>query len=349
MTEEGLRLKKSNSSQGKTIRESLKSSYSEGTETFGQGQAFYHELKEIDPNDSQTDDIIEEKKKRRQLNKEARISVKGTFHEGVRLIVHRPEINEDMKKQYEFAKNDIWPTVKTLIKGTQSLFDYQVSGSQSGNKYYGTRFMADNVGKMDLRYFSRINPPDEQPSLAVALRIDESVSMKAFNRLEASKRAALAVYEFCRALNIPLSIYGDTADKSPMEEMSMYAYTDFDVHGPYDGCRLMAIQARSNNRDGMALRILAEKIMKRQEKTKLVISLCDGQPKAMPDYSGDLAVNDMKGVIGEYSRKGIVFLAAAIGKDKEMISDIFGQEQFMDITDIHKLPKRLVQVITRYI
>lgn len=36
----------------------------------------------------------------------------------------------------------------------------------------------------------------------------------------------------------------------------------------------------------------------------------------------------MKQVMREYSRKGILFLAAAIGQDKETICDIYGQERF---------------------
>ena len=47
----------------------------------------------------------------------------------------------------------------------------------------------------------------------------------------------------------------------------------------------------------MALRVLSEKLAKAPQTTKLLISLSDGQPKAMPDYSGKLAVEDMKQII----------------------------------------------------
>ena len=42
-------------------------------------------------------------------------------------------------------------------------------------------------------------------------------------------------------------------------------------------------------------------------------------------------------------------LAAAIGQDKETICDIYGQERFLDITDLRQLPVRLVQIIARYL
>ncbi len=111
----------------------------------------------------------------------------------------------------------------------------------------------------------------------------------------------------------------------------------------------MGIESISNNRDGMALRILADKLAKAPQTTKLLFSISDGQPRAMPDYSGKTAIDDIKQVIQEYSRKGIYFLAAAIGEDKEMICEIYGQEHFLNITDLKQLPLRLVQTITRYI
>ena len=99
----------------------------------------------------------------------------------------------------------------------------------------------------------------------------------------------------------------------------------------------------------MALRVLSEKLAKATQTTKLLISLSDGQPKAMPDYSGSSAADDMKQTIKEYTRKGIVFLAAAIGQDKDSICEIYGQERFIDITDLKQLPARLVQTIARYL
>lgn len=109
------------------------------------------------------------------------------------------------------------------------------------------------------------------------------------------------------------------------------------------------MQGISNNRDGMALRVLSEKLSGAPQSTKLLISLSDGQPKAMPDYSGNSAAEDMKQIIKEYNRKGVIFLAAAIGQDKDAICQIYGQERFIDISDLKQLPIRLVQIIARYL
>ena len=198
------------------------------------------------------------------------------------------------------------------------------------------------------KYFSQKTPPEEKPSLAIGLRIDQSGSMNAFGRLEAAKQAAVAVYEFCKECDIPILIYGDTADRSPKEKMSVFAYIDWEKPKLNDGAALMDIKSISNNRDGMALRILSDKLSKAPQTTKLLISISDGQPRAMPDYTGKTAINDMKQVIQEYSKKGVYFLAAAIGEDKETICEIYGQERFLDIADLKLLPLRLVQTIARY-
>ena len=86
--------------------------------------------------------------------------------------------------------------------------------------------------------------------------------MNAFGRLEAAKEAAIAVCEFCEACGIPVLIYGDTADRSTLEKMSMYAYLDWTEPALNDKYAIMSMQGISNNRDGMALRVLSEKLSK---------------------------------------------------------------------------------------
>ena len=265
------------------------------------------------------------------------------------MIVHRPEATEAQREAYRETAQKLRPVILELSRKTQPLLEHEVSATFSGNRVYGTVFHAEKTASPDFRYFSRKNPPEENPSLAVALRIDQSASMNAFGRLEAAKQAAVAVYEFCKYCKIPVLIYGDTADRSPREKMSLYSYIDWEKPKLNEEAALMGIESISNNRDGMALRILAEKLVKAPQNTKLLISISDGQPKAVPDYTGELANNDMKQVIQEYSRKGILFLAAAIGQDKETICDIYGQERFLDITDLRQLPVRLVQIIARYL
>lgn len=338
-------LKRRSDSEGYSNLSSETTVQTDQTQTNEDGTPIYHELS---PEEAKR--LQEEKCSfRKHLNRDAREALRGSIHEKVGMIVHRPEATEAQKEAYRETAQHLRPVILELSRKTQPLLEHEVSATFSGNRVYGTVFHAEKTASPDLRYFSRKNPPEEKPSLAVALRIDQSASMNSFGRLKAAKQAAVAVNEFCKHCKIPVLIYGDTADRSPKEKMSLYSYIDWEKPKLNEEAALMGIESISNNRDGMALRVLAEKLGKAPQNTKLLISLSDGQPKAMPDYTGELANNDMKQVIQEYSRKGILFLAAAIGQDKETICDIYGQERFLDITDLRQLPVQLVQIIARYL
>ncbi len=290
----------------------------------------------------------ERRQQRKKLNQKARESVKGSLHEKVKLIVHQPKVTAEDKIKYHEEASKLMPVIHQLLRKTTPLLTYEESEEALTSKLYGTTFHAENLAKQDFHYFSYSRPPHQKPTLAVALRVDESASMAAFGRLEAAKKAAIAIYEFCKESDIPIIIYGDTANRSKMEEMSLYSYVNFDSdeNARYS---LMTMKGRSNNRDGMALRIISESLLKVPQETKLLISLSDGQPKALPDYSGKIAMSDMKETLETYRRKGITYLAAAIGQDKEVIGEIYGKENTLDISDLTELPGRLVQIIAKYL
>lgn len=339
-----VRLKKSSDSEGHSAQASdhvtQKTHSSDNDE---EGVPLYHQREQ--------ERLMKQQKQefRKRLNQEARESVKGSIHQQIKLVVHRPEATVEDRIAYEKQASELMPVIRELSQKAAPLLEHETANEFVSSQLYGTSFCANRVAAQDLRYFSRKRPPEEDPSLAVALRIDESASMSAFGRLEAAKQAAIALYEFCHGCNIPVMIYGDTADRSRMEQISLYSYVDFDSRNPDEKYSLVCMQGRSNNRDGMAIRILADRLVKVPQKTKLLISISDGQPKAMPDYTGDLAVADMKKTLQEYRRQGILFLAAAIGQDKEIISDIYGSGYTLDMTDLKQLPARLVQIIARYL
>ncbi len=335
-------MRKSADSEGHTDISSDKTTEVSSNDNGENGTPFYHEL------DKPVTD--EEKREfRKKLNKEARKSVQGSCHEKIKLIVHRPEATAQDREEYNRMAAELHPVIMELIRKTNPLLEYELSSEFAKSRLYGTKFCAEKTASADFRIFARKRPPEEEPSLAVALRIDESASMSAFGRLDAARQAAVALYEFCSGCGIPIMVYGDTADRSRMEQMSVYAYVDFESKDADDKYTLMNIQARSNNRDGMALRIIGDRLINAPQKTKLIISISDGQPKAMPNYSGEQAARDMKETLQEYRRKGIQFLAAAIGQDKEDIRELYGSENTLDIDDLRNLPARLVQIIARFL
>lgn len=337
-----VRLRKSSDSEGHSDQSSTTTIKTQSRDKGEDGIPIYHEL---EPSDSMKHEKQEFRKK---LNQEARESVKGTCHQLVKLIVHRPEVTEENRLDYHRQAVELGPVIEELIRKTEPLLEHE-SSEFAKAQFYGARFCAHKVAGQDFRTFEKRRPPQENPTLAVALRLDESASMTAFGRLEAAKQSAVALFEFCKGCHIPIMIWGDTADRSRLEQMSIYSYVDFQSKDPDEKYSLMNIQGRSNNRDGMALRIIADRLLQAPQQTKLFISISDGQPKAIPDYTGDVAIADMKKTLQEYRRKGILFFAAAIGQDKEIISEIYGKENTLDITDLKRLPTQLVQIIAKHL
>ncbi|MEJ8545384.1 nitric oxide reductase activation protein NorD [Brevibacillus borstelensis] len=339
-------MKKSADSDKSSLRVTDDSTHMERAGLGDDGSPKYHQT---NPESMSEDEKQKERDFRKKLNQDIREVVSDSIHKKVKLIVHRPDYDQEDQQEYVRLSKGLIPIVQEMARKTLPYLEHEVSADFARNRYYGSKFQADTVAYRDYRYFAKKRPPTESPSLVVGLRVDESASMSAFGRLEAAKRAVIAVYEYCQLCNIPILIYGDTADVSKMEQMSIFAYTDFDKRDSNDRFRLMRIRARSNNRDGMALRIMAERLAASPQQTKLLISISDGQPKAMDEYTGSYAITDMKQTIEEYERKGVAFLAAAIGQDKDVISEIYGKERFLDITNLQEFPAKLVRIIARHL
>ena len=269
----------------------------------------------------------------------------GGIHKNIRIKVHRPEFTHEDRLNYTENNKKYIKAANELANRVLPFLKNEVSTQYSKNRYYGTKFEASNVSKKDYRYFSKKNPPNESPSMAVAMRIDESGSMKANNRIEMAQATAILIWEFCKKCSIPIGIYGDTADINNTEDVSIYSYSDFDNQDKDDCYRMMQISPKGNNRDGVSIKYVAEKLLKVDADIKVLFIISDGKPLAKPNYKDELAKEDLKSVISEYSRKGINFFVAAIGNDRDVIKDIYGQNKFLDISNINELPNRISMIL----
>lgn len=314
----------------------------------GKSQDDQDQAEDISNKMSASDMEAHEKEIKRELNKEARQAMKGTIHEKEGLIIHRPTFTPNDPEARKLRKQ-VLPVVDSLSRQILDLLENDESATYQKSKYEGQRFDASRVAYGDLRNFDKKNPPHEQPSLAVAIRVDESGSMIRDDRIEAAKKATIAVAEFAQRVNIPLMIYGDTADVSAREKTSLFSYKEFSDDFSWLTDKLVTMKARQNNRDGATLRIVATKLSQQATTTKLMLVISDGQPKALPDYTGKKAKQDIQEVLSEFERQGVVFVSAAIGQDKEEIKEIYGENRFLDITDLNEFPKQLIQLISRYL
>lgn len=188
-----------------------------------------------------------------------------------------------------------------------------------------------------------MNLPNDRADIAVAVLNDESGSMSSFDRITYARAASIILHDFCKCLEIPIAIYGHTEDY----DVELYSYAEFDSLDNKDQYRLMDMSSRSGNRDGAAIRFVAERLLQRPEAIKLLFIISDGQPAA-EGYFGTEAEADIRGIKQEYTRKGLRFIAAAIGSDKPNIHRIYG-DRYLDITNLEKLPINLGKLIIQQI
>lgn len=281
----------------------------------------------------------------RELNQEAQSISYGDIHKGVAIRVNRmTEVPPEMVTQYNAIAGPLLAISKQLQKSLlRQLRDQQRGGKQTG-LLMGRRLDAHALFRSDGKVFTKNALPIQPPEMAVGLLLDESGSMCSQDRATYARASAIILYDFCQALHIPVMVYGHSTGGSGVE---LYSYSEFDAIDREDKYRLVDISARGSNRDGAALRFVAERLSHRPEELKLLILVSDGQP-ADTGYYGTAAEEDLRGIQQEYRRKGILFVAAAIGEDKESIERIYG-DSFLDITDLNQLPVKLTQVVKRFL
>lgn len=280
-----------------------------------------------------------------ELQKAANEIHYGNAHAGVHVTIHRiQEISDHLIRQYEEVAPPLLRASKRLQSTILPLLKEEAEGGKQKNLLYGRRLDMRSFHHQDGSFFIRTRLPADEQRLAVGLLIDESGSMGWGDRITHARKTAIVLYDFCVSLGIPVTIYGHSTD---CRGVALYSYAEFDSVDEKDRYRLMDMIDRSGNRDGAALRFVAEHLAKRREKRKLLILISDGQP-ADDGYYGTEAEADLRGIKQEYARQNIILFAAAIGDDKDAIQRIY-QEGFLDITRLDDLPKNLTILVKQYL
>ncbi len=132
----------------------------------------------------------------------------------------------------------------------------------------------------------------------------------------------------------------------PHRAMSFCTFWDYTVlhrfrdyeEGKDADWNLFEFRGSSNNRDGLAIRMATESLLKRPEPNKILIVLSDGKPNDqnvnrpgagnMPLYTGDYAVKDTALEVRRARSLGISVLGVFMGEDQELLAErkIFGKD-----------------------
>ena len=117
----------------------------------------------------------------------------------------------------------------------------------------------------------------------------------------------------------------------------LHRFRDYEDKADADW-NLFEFRGSSNNRDGLAIRLATESLMKREEPNKVLIVLSDGRPNDqnvnrpnVPDaplYTGDYAVKDTAIEVRRARSLGIAVLGVFMGEEQDLVAErkIFGKD-----------------------
>lgn len=287
-----------------------------------------------------------EKEHERQLQKENQsFEYDQSIHAGVTCSIIRDDASETKRNAWEMIKPEVMKIVNQTTNGLKQILKDRKLGSVQRGLYFGRQINTASYTRSDKKYFQNKKLPTDEPTISVEVLIDESGSMYG-QRIQSAMFMALVVYNACQELGIRVSILGHT---SSCAHVQIRNYCDFGgCFDKKDLYRLMGITDRNCNRDGYALQYAVNRIKKETSTTKLLFIISDGEP-ADSCYSGTAAYTDMRNVVTNAHRNGIEVIAAAIGDDKDVIKEIYGEDRFMDISDLTKLPLAIVNKIKKYL
>ena len=278
-----------------------------------------------------------------ELQSEATSIQYGNAHRNINITVHRmSHVNQNLIDSYTAVAPQLLMLSKRLQRSVSVILRDKRQGGKQTGLYVGKHLDQHAFHRNDGRVFCNKRLPTEPINMSVALLVDESGSMCGCDRITKARATAIVVQDFCEKLGIPIMIVGHTASCAHVE---LFSYADFKSVDKKDRYRLMDMSARYCNRDGAALRYVAEKLSKQNSDVKMLFIICDGQPND-DGYTGTAAEADLRGIKLEYSRKGVQIFAAAIGDDRANIERIYGAG-YLDITDLNQLPVMLTQLIAR--
>ncbi|HCT91224.1 MAG TPA: nitric oxide reductase activation protein [Lachnospiraceae bacterium] len=190
----------------------------------------------------------------------------------------------------------------------------------------------------DPRLFVR-EQKQEQKDFVVDILIDASGSQR-----PRQERVVLQAYILMEALSnvgIPHRVTGFCTfwDYTILQQ-----YRDYD-DGRSENERIFEFTTSSNNRDGLAIRAIADDLLKRGEEKKILLVLSDGRPydvianrpnaRNPQPYRGGYAIRDTAMEIRRLRNVGVSVLGIFAGEEKDLAAEkkIFGKD-FAYIKDI---------------
>ena len=200
-----------------------------------------------------------------------------------------PEDTERYMRSLDKVKQYI-PAIRRVVKGHCKEYKYTHMGMRSG--ILDTSKLAEAVQGVPTVYIRQGAVHSDRA--CVCILVDESGSMIREGRMDAARQTAVLLNEALSGIpNIELFMYGHSADEETQGHTDLRIYREKDYSPKHT---LGSLEARDNNRDGIAILETAMRVRKQTDEEVLMFVLSDGAPAAQ-NYIGREAIAHTKACV----------------------------------------------------
>lgn len=280
-------------------------------------------------------------------------ALKG-INENVEIKWNIPEIQPQFIHQYQEVEADVQFETKDLIQIIQKTIDREYQDERHNltkgrlQKNLLNWFIDDQY-----KLFYKKQDLSQSFDATFTLLVDASASMQ--DKMEETIKGVVLFHETLKSLNVKHEILAFNEDAfdadeanqpNIIDEIITYNRSMMDKDGP----RIMALEPQDDNRDGVAIRIGSERLMRRSHNQRFLIVFSDGEPSAY-NYSQDGILDTYEAV--ETARKmGIevfnVFLSQELITEdiEQTIHNIYGQYALF-VEGVENLPSQLSPLLKK--
>ncbi|MEB7752717.1 vWA domain-containing protein [Staphylococcus pseudoxylosus] len=280
-------------------------------------------------------------------------ALKG-INENVEIKWNIPEIQPQFIRQYQEVESDVQFEIKDLIQIIQKTIDREYQDERHNltkgrlQKNLLNWFIDDQY-----KLFYKKQDLSQSFDATFTLLVDASASMQ--DKMEETIKGVVLFHETLKSLNVKHEILAFNEDAfdadeanqpNIIDEIITYNRSMMDKDGP----RIMALEPQDDNRDGVAIRIGSERLMRHSHNQRFLIVFSDGEPSAY-NYSQDGILDTYEAV--ETARKmGIevfnVFLSQELITEdiEQTIHNIYGQYALF-VEGVENLPSQLSPLLKK--
>lgn len=196
------------------------------------------------------------------------------------------------------------PAISKILKGHN--MDYKLIHRSMRSGILDTNKLADAYQGVPTVYLREGKVKTDKVSVCVL--IDESGSMSG-KRIESARDTAVLINEALKGVsNVELFIYGHSGDNKRCFSTELFVYKERDYSPRYS---LGSVRAREQNRDGVAIFEVAQRVRKQTKNPVLFFILSDGAPCA-GHYGGTSAMEHVKSNVQKVEKMGMYVIQVCI-------------------------------------